>query len=202
MVIPEREVARVTDHFSELEREIVLISVLFFKVKRDRLKIANDAVEMVEIPQDPAAPEGLEALRWVFAQMREEKSDIEGDVVGFFTRTILEHPQMATHFYLLNPKMISNICSNLDEMFENQEWCAQCEGESYYGQDPEEFHINTAADMIFLCGGFGIPEMRKWSNYYPYPMGVEVVKKILRSYPKENLLALFAPKEDRGNKSI
>lgn len=200
MVIPEREVARVTDHFSELEREIVLISVLFFKVKRDRLKIANDAVEVVEIPQDPAAPEGLKALRWVFAQMREEKSDIEGDVVGFFTRTILEHPQMATYFYLLNPRMISNICYNLDEMFENQEWCAQCEGWSYYQQDPEEFHISAAADMIFLCngfGGFGIPEMRKWSNYYP-TMGVEIVKKILGSYSKENLLALFAPKEDGG----
>lgn len=48
---------------------------------------------------------------------------------------------------------IRSICWELDEIFENQEFCAQCESWSYYDTEPEDFAIGTATTMLWLSGG-------------------------------------------------
>lgn len=186
---------------TEIEREVVLLAVLFFGAKRKRLKIAQGEHRVIEPELKPEEPSWLTILRWSFAQAREEFSDIEGDIVGFVTSKILESPVRKNFFPYLGDKKIERICAELNKMFENQEFCAQCESWSYYQIEPEEFQFFVAADMIYLCANnLGIPELYKWKGYINGKKRTNLVKKIIKNYsPKPGYHELLAPQNKSKN---
>lgn len=184
------EVAPFSEKMVALESQLVLLSALFFRAKYERMKIT--AGEYKEVPPDPAQPDFLKPLSWYFNNVREATGDIEGDIVGFVAGSIKNNPNRGVFSYLPN-EQIEEYCSALEEMFENQEFCARCESWTYFDIEPEDFPVVATADMLDLIAHSSITPLGRTANILLHPIKQwphswrerqERVKKILQSLSK------------------
>lgn len=133
------------------DKEVILLAPIFFWAKYMRRKINTKDFELVIPEVDFSDPHSI--LGTWFYLHKQANSDVDGDAVGAVSDVLSKHLMRAELFPHLNDREIRNICSELDEIFENQEFCAQCESWSYYYAGPEDFAIGVAETMLWLRGG-------------------------------------------------
>src|SRR5690606_4291867 len=100
--------------------------------------------------------EGLNILQLAAFGMyldRELNSDIDGKAKDTIPAILIEHPLRKHLFGDLSELQIHYYCSQLDQTFERQEYCAQCESWSYFDEEEgaAEFALGNAAwlmDMV------------------------------------------------------
>jgi len=138
----------------------------------------------------------ISIIRAGFDLHRQANSDIEGDAVGAVSNVLSKHPMRAELFPHLDDREIRSICSELDKIFENQEFCAQCESWSYYDGDagPEDFAINATSDMLWLEGedlGLGwFSKINGWEVRQP------IIEAVLREKIPGRINGLLLPGEN------
>ena len=159
------------------DKEVILLGPIYFYGKYMRRNVNVEGFEP-DVPEwsddDP-----LSILRAGFSMRRQLYSDIEGNAVGKISDALSNHPMRGKLFPHLNNGDIRKICWELDEIFENKEFCAQCESWSHYdAESPEEFAIDTATTMLWLSGGhLGI----EWFNRtYTHKDRAAIVEAIMR----------------------
>ncbi len=136
------------------DKEVLLLAPIFFYAKYMRRNVNTEGFKLTIPEVDFSDPVSI--LRAGFDLQRQANSDISGDVVTAVSDILATHPLRAELFSHLTTDQIIDICTELNNIFENQEYCAQCESCSHYdGYDaePEEFAIDTANEMLFLWGG-------------------------------------------------
>lgn len=137
------------------DKEIILLAPVYFYGKYMRRNINVEGFEP-NVP-DWNDDDPISILRAGFSIHRQINADFEGNAVGAISEALSNHSMRRKLFPHLDNEEIENICWKLDEIFENQESCAQCKSRSYYeAETPEEFAIDTAADLLPLQGGLGI----------------------------------------------
>jgi hypothetical protein len=141
----------IMERISPRDKEVILLAPVFFWAKYMRRKINTEGFKPVVPEVDFNDP--LSILRVGFDLYRQVNSDVDGDVVGAVSDILAKHPMRAKLFPNLSDQQIRHVCSELDEIFENQELCAQCESSSHYEDGPEEFAISVAEEMLYLQGG-------------------------------------------------
>lgn len=143
------ESVNIIEKISTRDKEIILLAPVFFWGKYVRRKINFENFEPVTQKIDFDDP--LSILRAAFDLQRQSNSDIEGDVVDSVSDILSKHSGRNIFFPHLGDNQIYSICGQLNSMFENQEYCAQCEAWSYYDEEsPEDFAIKTAETMLYL----------------------------------------------------
>jgi len=140
----------IMERISPRDKEVILLATIFFWGKYMRRRINSEGFEPVVPEVDFNDP--ISILRVGFDLRRQANSDIEDNVVSAVSDIISKHPMRGEIFPHLDNAQIRSICGELDEIFENQESCAQCESWSHYEEGPEEFAINVADDMLWLQG--------------------------------------------------
>ena len=132
------------------DKEVIVLGAVFFWGKYMRRQVLAEDFEPDIPPVD--FDDFLSVLRAGFSLHRQENVDIDGDVVGSVSDILSKHPRRQELFGNLTDSDIRNICWELDEIFENQEFCAQCESWSYYDAEPEDFTVGVASTMLWLRG--------------------------------------------------
>jgi len=164
------------DKIPPRDKEVILLAPIFFWGKYERRKINTEGFEPVVPEVDFSDP--ISIIRAGFDLHRQANSDIDGDVVGTVSDILSRHPMRGELFPHLSDEQIRSICSELDDIFENQEFCAQCESWSYYDEGPEDFAINVADTMLYLQGRhIGLSwftHINKWRNRQP------IIKAVLK----------------------
>jgi len=158
------------------DKEIILLSAVFFWVKYKRRKINTDGFEPDILDVDFNDP--ISILRAGFDLHRQLNSDVEGDIVGAVTDILSKYPMRIAYFPHLNKNRISSICSILNDIFENQEFCAQCESWSYYDSGLEDFTINATDTMLYLRGNY--IGLSWFSNIHEWRNRQLIIKAILK----------------------
>ena len=182
----------IMERISLRDKEVILLAPIFFWAKYMRRNINTEGFEPV-IPEinfnDPGS-----ILRAGFDLYRQVNSDVGGDIVGAVSDALSEHPMRAKLFPNLGDQEIRYICSELDEIFENQEFCAQCESWSHYEDGPEDFAINVADTMLYLQGGYiglsWFTNIDKWKDRQP------IIKAVLREKLSGGTRGLLLPGEN------
>ena len=164
------------DKIPPRDKEIILLAPIFFWAKYMRRRINTEGFEPVVPEVDFNDP--ISILRAGFDLQRQVNSDVDGDVVSAVSDILAKHPMRTELFPYLNDQQIREICSELDEIFENQEFCAQCESWTHYDQGPEDFAIGVAEEMLWLKGReIGLSwfsDILGWRNRLP------IIKAVLR----------------------
>lgn len=143
------ESVNIIEKISTHDKEIILLAPVFFWAKYLRRNINFENFEPATQKIDFDDP--LSILKAVFDLQRQSNSDIEGNVVNSVSDILSKHSRRNIFFSHLDDNQIYSICSQLNSMFENQEYCAQCEAWSYYDEEsPEDFAIKTAETMLYL----------------------------------------------------
>ena len=140
----------ILERMSPHDKEVILLAPIFFWAKYMRRKINTEGFQPVVLDVDFNDPVSI--LRAGFDLHRQANSDINGDSVNAVSNTLTNHPLRAELFPCLEDWEIRAVCYGLDKIFENQEFCAECESWSYYDSEPEEFAINVANEMLQLDG--------------------------------------------------
>lgn len=173
------------------DKEVILLAPILFWAKYTRRKINTEGFEPV-VPEVDFNDLGS-IFRAGFDLRRQENSDIEGDVVAAVSDILSKHPMRAELFPHLDDKQIRSVCNELDEIFENQEFCAQCESWSHYDAGPEDFAIDTANTMLYLQGEhIGLSwftNIRKWRDR----------QQIIEAVLKEKLIGKVSGLLSSGN---
>jgi hypothetical protein len=166
----------IVEKISPRDKEVILLAPVFFWAKYTRRKINLEGFEPDVQEVDFNDP--ISILRAGFDLQRQANSDIDGDIVGAVSDTISRHPKRNEFFPHLTDEQIQNICNELNNIFENQEYCAQCEAWSYYDQDPKDFAINIADSMLLLKGRqvglLWFSDIFEWKNRQ------QIMKTVLR----------------------
>jgi len=159
------------------DKEVILLAPIYFFGKYVRRNVNSKDFKPVIPKFDPKDPFSI--IRIAFSINRQANSDIEGDAPSAISEIITKHPMRNQLFPNLKDTEISNICWELDNIFENQEYCAQCESWSLYDtKNPEEFAINASEAMLWLCGGnVGIPWFARISLWKDREI---IIKKVLK----------------------
>lgn len=145
------ETLGIVERIPPRDKEVILLATVFFWAKYMRRKINTEGYKPVIPKVDFNDP--MSISRVGFDLHRQANSDIDGDIIGAVSNLISRHPMRSEIFPHLSNEQIVDICSELDNIFENQEFCAQCESWSYYDQGPEDFIINVTDTMLYLKGG-------------------------------------------------
>jgi len=177
---------------SPRDKEVIVLGAVFFWGKYMRRQVLAEDFE----PDIPPVyfDDFLSVLRAGFSLHRQENVDIDGDVVGSVSDILSKHPRRQELFGNLTDSDIRNICWELDEIFENQEFCAQCESWSYYDAEPEDFAVGVASTMLWLRGSrIGM----SWFNdiYSGRDRGV-IVEAILREKLSRAFAGMLSSGED------
>ncbi len=135
---------------SPRDKQVVVLGVVFFYGKYIRRQVLTEDFEPDIPPVD--FDDFLSVLRAGFSLHRQENADVDGDVIGSVSDILFKHPRRQELFGNLTDSDIRSICWKLNEIFENQEFCAQCESWSYYDAEPEDFAIGVAGIMLWLRG--------------------------------------------------
>lgn len=136
------------DKIPPYDKEVIVLGTVFFWGKYLRRQKLTDDFQP-DVPEvdfnDP-----ISILSAGFSIHRQENADIDGDVVSSVADILSKHPKRSELFGHLTDINIKNICIKLEEIFENQEYCAQCEAWSYYDVDAEDFAIDTTSQMLWI----------------------------------------------------
>lgn len=133
------------------DKEVILLAPIYFYGKYMRRNINVEGFEPVVPPWSDDDP--LSIIRAGFSIHDQVNADFTGNAVKAISAALSNHSMREKLFPHLDNSEIKNICRELDEIFENQEFCAQCESWSYYdAKTPEEFAIDAATTMLWLCG--------------------------------------------------
>lgn len=136
----------------------------------------------------------ISILRAGFGLHRQANSDIEGNVVAAVSDILVKHPARAKLFPHLSDQQIKYTCFELDKIFENQEFCAQCESWSHYEKGPEEFAIDATDEMLWILGGhFGLAWFRRINSWKDRQA---IIKAVLREKLSERIGRLLLPDKD------
>lgn len=183
------ENSSIPEKISPRDKEVILIAPIYFWAKYMRRAINAEGFEL-QVPKfDSDDP--ISILKAGFALRRQANSDIEGNTVDAVSNTISEHPKRNELFPHLDDEQIEWVCQELDDIFENQEFCALCESWSYYDADsPEEFAIDVADTMLYLRGEYlGISwftKIHRWKDRQPIIRAV--IEEKLPNQPEGLLL--------------
>jgi len=136
------------------DRDVIFLAVCFFWLKYYRRSSQQPGFEPTLPEPYPSDPPFLQILKAAFDLKRQQDADSEGDAVGGAAGLITNHPLRPKLVGVLTDTEVRGVCSSLDAIFENQEFCAWCESWSYYDDtDPQEFALSVATEMLWLCGG-------------------------------------------------
>lgn len=171
------------------DKEVILLAPIYFYSKYMRRNINIEGFEPVVPPWSDDDP--LSIFRAGFSIHDQVNADVDGNAPGIISDALSNHPMRGKLFPHLEDSKIKDICRELDDMFENQEFCAECESWSYYeAKTPEEFAIEAAAMMLWLCGGnIGIGWFEKT---YKYVDREAIIKAILREKTARKLNGLLS----------
>lgn len=143
---------------SDKDNEVFFLAAMYFYV-RYQLN-----ARFWEVLQAPCA---LVDEAWQIAELH--KIPGKDKLVPFFVDQLVESGAWDVCFTVLSSKEGLALLRSIESMFQNQEYCAMCEGSSYYdAETPDEFAWNTAQAMIALlpiaraCVGVGSPVMVEW----------------------------------------
>jgi len=141
----------ILDRIPPRDKDIITLGAVFFYGKYVRRQGLSEGFKL-EIP-----PVDFDDCRSVLTAAhslhRQEHADIDGDAVRSVSDILSNHPRRQDLFGHLTDRDIRTICYELDEKFENDEFCAWCEMRSNYDDvEPEEFAINSAGTMLWLGG--------------------------------------------------
>jgi len=183
----------IMEKISPRDKEVILLAPIFFWEKYMRRRINSEDFEPVVLEVDFNDP--ISILRAGFDLHRQANSDIDEDIVGAVSDALSKHPMRAELFPHLDDRQIRSICSELDGIFENQEFCAQCEAWSYYDDaSPEDFAIGVADSMLHLQGGhMGLSwftNIHEWRDREP------IIKAVLREKLSGRISGLLSPDEN------
>jgi len=178
-------------NISPRDKEVLFLAPVFFLGKYLRRKINTEDFEPVVGEVDLNDP--ISVIRTGFDLHKQANSDIEEDVVGAISEALSKHPVRDKLFPHLDETQTKSVLRELDDMFENQEFCAQCEAWSHYDSEPEEFAISTADKILHLSSNaLGVSwygEIHGWKNRLP----------ILKAIVKEKLPSKFGGLLNQGN---
>jgi len=124
------ETSRILEKISPRDKEVILLAAIFFweKYMRRRISSKDFVLKVPEVDlNDP-----ISVLRAGFELNDQANSDIDGNAAIAISALILENPKRDELIPHLPDTEVKYICSDLDEMFENQEFCAQCKSWTYY----------------------------------------------------------------------
>ena len=150
MAIERGETAKFVEKMPSRDKSVIVLAVNYFWLKYMRRGISLRDLSNVDF-EDPIAVLGINL------ELERQASDIDRDAQAVISAIILNNPKRHEVIPRLSDAEVRDICSDLDEMFKNQEYCASCEGWSYYydsdSEDlaPEEFAVDTASMMLYLC---------------------------------------------------
>ena len=133
------------------DRQVVLLSGAYFWLKYRRRNRLQPAFQPSVPASDGSPLPEIEVISFFFSLKRQLDQDVSGQALDGIV-PLLHQPRIRRRFWPnLSPVEIASICHRLEEMFENQEFCATCEGWSYYDDvTAEQFAIQTALDMLWL----------------------------------------------------
>lgn len=144
------------------DRQIIVLAAMYFWMKYQRQNEQQDNYSPPTPSFNDTNPEFIQIIREGLKLHRNRHGDIEGDPVSGYAEIIKDHPQRAELFGLLSDTQIRAVCRSLDAMFENQEFCATCEGWSLWDdQSPTEFTLNTTPYILWLETSNQLPWFRK-----------------------------------------
>lgn len=136
------------------DRDIIFWAVCFFWLKFYRRSSHQPDFAPTLPEPNPDDPPFLQILKAALHLKRQQDADIEGDAATGVADLIVNHPLRSKLVRDLTDAEIREVCISLDEIFENQEFCAFCESWSFYDEpSPQEFALHAATSMLWLCGG-------------------------------------------------
>jgi hypothetical protein len=138
------------EKISPRDKEVILLAPLFFWEKYMRRNGNSADFKPNILKFDPNDP--ISILKSGFDLHRQLNDDIDGDIVKAFSESLARHPMRIKLFPSLDDSDVKHVCTVLDMIFENQEFCAQSEGWSLYNSDPEEFALGVANSMLYFEG--------------------------------------------------
>ncbi len=184
----------IMERISHRDKEVIFLAPIFFWAKYLRRRINCEGFKPV-VPEVDYGDIGS-IFRAGFDLHRQANSDIEGDIVGAVLNILSKHPMRSSLFPCLSDAQIRSICGELDSMFDNQEYCALCEAWSYYDDTcPEDFAIEAAVEMLWLCGrDIG---MEWFGKIYSSKIRGAIVEAVLREKLHGKIGGLLSSGEDR-----
>lgn len=133
------------------EQQVIFFAVIFFWMKFNHRQCLEPNYQPPDLPEGTESASSLELLQFIFQAQRDANADSDGDAVKVTMRVLASHPQRWKLFSELQDELLERIAHALEKMFENQEFCAQCESWSYYDAlTAEDFAISAATDMLWL----------------------------------------------------
>jgi len=167
------------------DRETIVLSVFYFWLKFTRRNGLNPDFKMdiseknAKEIQDSAIPPIALALN----MERQLNADVSGSAQKAISEIILANPVRTALLSNLEDNDIHGIISEIDDMFENQEFCAMCESWSYYEEtNPENFAISTTAAILWLTDW---PAHINWFRQTSAYKDREKVVRLILSYTLE-----------------
>jgi len=173
----EQKQIALIDKIPPREKEIILLAPIFLWAKYQRRNVGVKGFEPIMPKIDFNDP--WSRISAAFDLLRQENSDIDGNVVGAVSNIIAKHPMRAELFPNLKDEDIRNICDELDEIFEDGEHIAQCHAGTYYDPDPEQFAIDMADFTLTSMSG-GVSRFNRVNDQ-------ETRKGIIREVLREKL---------------
>ena len=179
------------EFLDERDKDEVVLAVAYFWLKYQRRNINQEGFEpdVSSVKED----DPLYLLRIGFLESQQLNKDFEGNPVEKIGQILVDHPDRQNLFPNLGDRDIYHLLTDLEGMFENQEFCANSESWSYYLEEQNKFATFAAADMLWLAGS------RKLRNFFQdLLMKVsreEIVETITRERLDKKLESLLGPKE-------
>lgn len=189
----EKKHQNFTEIIPRRDSQTILLSAGYFWLKylRRQINLEDFQLDVPEVDlNDP-----IEILRVGFDLHRQANRDIENDASGKISELLIKHPKRRELFDQLSDEEIKDICYSLNEMFENQEFCAQCECWSYYEDPPEEFAIRAASDMLLCCDHVGEIKTRWFGKIEGWKERDAVIKGVLIELFPRGIAGLLNPVE-------
>lgn len=169
---------------TEQQKQVVVLAATYFWIKFQRQNQLQENFETPTPEFDGSTPEVVQILREALKIEKAKHGDIGGSSVKAYSEIISEHPLRQKLFGELSDNEIKSICHSLEDMFDNQEFCAFCESWSMWdAESATEFTLNTTPDMLWLAH---LNNMSWFRKIYSFAARRAIVEIVLRDLAKSS----------------